>query len=47
MDDLILTDVFDDGKMEILPPEPKTRASGLSSCDLRGVPISVNKAQAQ
>jgi hypothetical protein len=36
MDDLILTDVFDDGKMEILPPEPKTRASGLSSCDCCG-----------
>jgi hypothetical protein len=37
MDDLILTAVFDDDKIEILPPEPKTCSSGMmSSCDCCG-----------
>ncbi|WP_188080042.1 hypothetical protein [Neorhizobium sp. P12A] len=37
MDDLILTTVFDDDMMEILPPERKTCATGvLSSCDCCG-----------
>ncbi|MGO7367626.1 hypothetical protein ACC719_11545 [Rhizobium ruizarguesonis] len=37
MDGLILSNVFEDDMMEILPPEPKTCAAGMvSSCDCCG-----------
>lgn len=44
MDDLILTTVFDDDMMEILPPERDTCPKGMTSrCDCCGRPATIDE----